>query len=359
MAGNTRFSGDTGYRGVVKLSKNGKQLDYTSANANMIILLATSGQFTQTHNPIFSTGDWGAGYMNISERVAYANNIIRVEGSMGCEVTAGDGFTAMQNFAFTNRGAANGTSLLIYPNGETGFQGVGWCTSLSFAMSQDAILTADMNWSSYIDGESNVITTGENHNTPYGATGTSGGNAAPPQDSDGNYLPFAYNSLYPYWGSSVYGANDTLYYDIMSWNAGYDSSIEMLKCCGTSNSHGDALLSTGTDINSAPVAPDYLGLGPMNATCSWEIFKLTGEFDYNMFHKEREATFLITTPMDGNTPGERLTGTHCYKIYLAKIVCDSNSSQIQTGNGWITASFNYSAIGNGKDAPMAIIPRNS
>ena len=25
MAGNTRFSGDTGYRGVVKLSKNGKE----------------------------------------------------------------------------------------------------------------------------------------------------------------------------------------------------------------------------------------------------------------------------------------------------------------------------------------------
>lgn len=344
MAGNTRFSGDTGYRGVVKLSKDGKVTDYTD-NTQMIILLATSGQFSQTHNPIFSSGDWGAGYMNISEQVAYANNIIRVEGSMGCEVTAGDGFTAMKNFAFTNRGTANGTSLLIYPNGETGFRGVGWCTSLSFSMSQDAILTADMNWSSYIDGESNTITTGENSNSPYGASGTESGTKPPAA------LPFVYNGLYPYWGSWVTGSSGK-FHDIMSWTAAYDSSIEMLKCCDTENAKGSSLMSTGEGVNSAPVAPDYLGLGPMSANCSWEIFKLGDQFDYNKFHAETKAEFTITTPMDGEN--RTTTGANKHTILLPKIVCNSNSSQIQTGNGWITASFQYNAIGDGKGAPMDI-----
>ena len=342
MAGNTRFSGDTGYRGVVKLSKNGKVADYTSQQ--MIILLATSGQFSQTHNPIFSSGNWGAGYMNISEQVAYGNNIIGVEGSMGCEVTAGDGFTAMKNFAFTNRGASDGTSLLIYPNGEKGFQGVGWCTSLSFSMNQDAILTADMNWSSYIDGESNVITTGDNSNSPYGSSGTDSGSQPP------TALPFDYNGLYPYWGSWVEGSEGR-FYDIMSWTAAYDSSIEMLKCCDTTNAQGASLMSSGSNVNSAPVAPDYLGLGPMSANCSWEIFKLGNQFDYNRFHSETMAKFTITTPKDG---ASRIGGDNQHTIYLPKIVCNSNSSQIQTGNGWITASFQYNAIGDGKGAPMDI-----
>ena len=70
---NTVFSGDTGYRGIVMLgqtcraSRDEAINAKPSLNTNMNVLLATSGQFSQTHNAIFSTGDWGAGYMNISE----------------------------------------------------------------------------------------------------------------------------------------------------------------------------------------------------------------------------------------------------------------------------------------------------
>ena len=331
---NTKFSGDTGYRGVVKLGKTHN----TSNSTDLVILLATSGQFNQNHNPIFSSGDWGAGYMNISEQVAYANNIIRVEGSMGMEVTAGDGFTAMRNFALINRGSDKGTYIVIFPNGLHGFQGFGWCTSLSFSMSQDAILTADMNWSSYIDGSNNTITTGESDNSAYGSAGSDG-------------LPFDYNGLFPYWGSSVTaiaGSNSRVD-DVMSWSAEYSSSLEMLKCCGTTNAQGDALLST-QDPNAdgknsqAPVAPDYLGLGPMSATCSLEIFKLGQDFDFNKFHHAKGFEFSVKSPAE-NTE---------HKILLPKVICNSNSSQIQTGTGWVTASFQYQAIGDGKGAPMDI-----
>ena len=99
----TKFSGDVGYRGIVKL--DGTQL------------LATSGQVSINHDPIFSQGVWGAGYQNAAEQVAYANNYLRLEGSFGFQLTKGDGIKAVNNFAFTNRGNPSGTSIWIKPNG--------------------------------------------------------------------------------------------------------------------------------------------------------------------------------------------------------------------------------------------------
>ena len=81
--GKTLFSGDTGYRGIVTLGgiKGG-----TGANAP-VILLATSGQVNINHEPIFSQGVWGAGYMNAAEQVAYANNYLRLEGSFAFQLS--------------------------------------------------------------------------------------------------------------------------------------------------------------------------------------------------------------------------------------------------------------------------------
>ena len=43
-----------------------------------------------------------------------------------------------------------------------------------------------------------------------------------------------------------------------------------------------------------------------------------------------------------------------YVIYLPKIVKSSGGTQIQTGSGFITADFNFSAIGDGKNPPLAL-----
>ena len=307
----TTFSGDAGYRGVVKL--------------NNVILLATGGNINLAHNPIFSSGVWGAGYANASEQVAYADNYLQLDGSMACEMTAGSGFEAVKTFAFTNRGAAEGTPIVIQPNGETGFTGNGWCTSLSFSSSQDAVLTCDMNWASYIGGESNKLTTGASNNSELGA-------------SNGT-LPMAFNGLYPYWANEIYGSSGSLS-DIMNWSASYSSNIEFLKCCGK----GTAYRGEKDDITVAPLAPDYIVLGSMTAEGSYTVFKLQGDFDPEAYHKQTMMKFVVKSPAD-------ITG---HTILLPKIVKSSGGTQIQTGSSFITADFSFSAIGDGENPPLSL-----
>lgn len=310
----TYFSGDVGYRGIVKL--------------NNVILLATGGNINLAHNPIFSTGVWGAGYQNASDQVAYADNYLQLDGSIACEMTAGDGFNAIKLFAFTNRGAEKGTPIVILPNGEHGFQGNGWCTSLSFSSSQDAVLTADMNWSSYIDGENNVILAGTSSNSPLGASG--------------GELPMAYNGLYPYWATEIYAdaAGNTKVPDVMNWTASYSSSVEYLKTCGQGTAYQD-----DNDF-PAPLAPDYIVLGSMSAEGSYTVFKLQDEFNPNSYHDQRALMFEVKSPAD----------TTGHKILLPKIVRSSGGTSIQTGSGYITADFSFTAIGDGKNPPLALDP---
>lgn len=312
----TTFSGDVGYRGVVKL--------------NNTILLATGGNINLTHNPIFSSGVWGAGYANASEQVAYADNYLQLDGSMACEMTAGEGFTAVKTFAFTNRGAASGTPISILPNGEYGFTGNGWCTSLSFSSSQDSVLTCDMNWASYIDGINNNLTTGVSGNSEKGASN--------------GILPMAFNGLYPYWATEIYGDSGTGGFialsDIMSWTASYSSNIEFLKCCGK----GTAYRGTNDSITTAPLAPDYIVLGSMTAEGSYTVFKLQGDFDPNAYHKQTKMKFVVKSPAD----------TQGHTILLPKIVKSSGGTQIQTGSSFITADFNFSSIGDGSNPPLSL-----
>lgn len=323
------FDPSVGYRGIVKL--------------NDVILLATGGNVNLAHNPIFSTGIWGAGYQNASEQVAYANNYLQLDGSMACEVTAGDGFNAIKTFAFTNRGSQGGTSIAILPTGEQGFVGKGWCTQLSFSCSQDAVLTCDMSWSSFvnslagstvsaggtIDYSKNVIITGTPTNSPLG---TSGGD-----------LPFEYNGLYPYWGNEIFGGEDgTALNDIMNWSASYSSSVEFLKCCGK----GTALQDSDENL-TAPLSPDYIVLGPMSAEGSYTVFKLQGDFDPDAFHKQKSLRIVVKTPADRDDD---------HTILLPKIVNSSCSTQIQTGSSFITADFSFTAIGDGENPPLALDP---
>lgn len=309
----TTFSGDVGYRGIVKL--------------NTVILLATGGNINLSHNPIFSTGVWGAGYQNASDQVAYADNYLQIEGSIACEMTAGDGFEAVKTFAFTNRGNPSGTKIEILPNGEHGFTGNGWCTSLSFSASQDAVLTADMNWSSYIDGENNKIVAGTSGNSELGASAGA--------------LPMAYNGLYPYWAMEVYSDADgkTKVPDVINWSASYSSQVEFLKTCGQGTAYRD------TNEFPAPLAPDYIILGSMSAEGSYTVFKLQSEFDPNSYHSQKALMFEVKSPAEPHTR---------HRILLPKIVRSSGSTAVQNGSSYITADFSFTAIGDGKRPPLSL-----
>lgn len=311
----TTFSGDVGYRGIVKL--------------NEVTLLATGGNINIAHNPIFSTGVWGAGYQNASEQVAYAENYLQLDGSIACEMTAGDAFEAVALFAFTNRGKEAGTPIEILPNGEYGFKGSGWCTSLSFSSAQDAVLTADMNWSSYIDGN-NTITTGASANS---STGASAGT-----------LPMAFNGLYPYWANEIFGGADgkTKLSDIMNWSASYTSSVEYLKCCGSGNASQNDL--------SSPLAPDYIVLGSMTAEGSYTVFKLQGDFNPDAYHNQQTLKFVVKSPAEPNK---------AHTILLPKVVNTQGGTSIQTGSGFITADFSFTALGDGTNPPLSLDPAES
>ena len=364
--GVTAFNGNTGYRGVVKIEKGDRPATRSAAPQDSALrqILATSGSFNLSHQAIYSSGVWGAGYMNASERVAYANDIVRLDGSVGLEYTAGDVFLAMQEMCFKYRGHQSGTYLQILPNGYCGFKGFAWATSLSFSASQGAVVTGDFNWTSYLDGNINqVVVEPASNSSNYAAVqaainstyGASGGNGAA---YVGN-APFKYNGLYPYWATDVEeGVPDVeagtvtwagkVTPDIIDWSASYDSSIEQLKCCGTSpNAYYD-----GVADSHAPLAPDYLGIGAMNATCNMTIFKLKADFKDDAFHNKQAFRFILHTPAGGAYTPLDLTADDVFVVELPRVVNNSKQSQIQTGSSWITGSYAFDALGDFKSAPL-------
>ena len=347
--GKTLFSGDAGYRGIVTL---GGKKGGTGSEAP-VILLATSGQVNINHEPIFSQGVWGAGYMNAAEQVAYANNYLRWEGSFAFQLSKlqGDGVrdcvSAINDFAFVNRGNPEGTFIQILPNGEQGFQGVGWCSSLSFNCSEGDVVNCDSNFQSYIDGMSeddgvmNQIITGQSTNSKLG---TSGGN-----------LPLSPNGLFPYWATQVFTgvagglateATQQLA-DITNWSASYNSQIVPLKCCrqpkGLSESeYGYA----AEDLEGAPLGPDYILIGTMNADGNYTVFRLRGDFEPEAYHQDRSLRFQMAPSFAPNSED--------IGIYIPTAVNQSGSTSIQSGSQYITAEFSFSAVGNGKNPPLAL-----
>lgn len=312
----TLFSGDVGYRGIVKL--------------NGVILLATGGQISISHDPIFSSGVWGAGYQNAAEQVAYADNYLRLEGSFDFQLTKGDGVTAVNTFAFTNRGNPTGTSIVILPNGEQGFSGKGWCSSFGFSASEGDVVTCNAGFSSFIDTTlGNTITTGTSSNS---ATGASGGQ-----------LPFAYNDLFPYWATTVYKQTVQLN-DITAWSCDYSSEIVPLKCCGKNSVTGYG--SAQLDTNGAPLGPDYILIGSMTAQGNYTVFRLQGDFEPAKYHTGGKLEFKMAPSSAPNTPAATVT--------IPKAINNSGSTSIQTGSSYITAEFSFTAIGDGTNPPISL-----
>lgn len=346
--GKTLFSGDVGYRGIVTLGgvKGG-----TGATAP-VILLATSGQININHEPIFSQGVWGAGYMNAAEQVAYANNYLRLEGSFAFQLSKLQGddvrdcVSAINDFAFVNRGNPEGTFIQILPNGEQGFQGVGWCSSLSFNCSEGDVVNCDSNFQSYIDGMSedtgamNKIITGYSTNSELGA---SGGN-----------LPLSPNGLFPYWASQVFWGTagglateaTNIVADITSWSASYNSQIVPLKCCRQPTDFGENYGYAATDTEGAPLGPDYILIGSMNADGNYTVFRLRDDFAPENYHGSRSLRFQMAPSFD---PDSEDIG-----IFIPTAVNQSGSTSVQSGSQYITAEFSFGAVGNGKNPPLAL-----
>ena len=311
------------------------------------ILLATGGSFSQNHQPIFSSGVWGAGYYNAAEQVAYSNNYIRIEGSVSVEYAKGGIFTALEKFAFSERGKPEGTLIQIYPTGKNGFRGYGWCSSLSFSNSQDANMTGDFNFQSYVNGDTNKVLTGEIDTSQWNSA-----NSLYKVGTSEGTLPMGYNDLYPYWNGSLYAKSSTgngysPISNVMDWSASYSSTLEMLKCCGPGNAYKNP------DKSPTPLAPDYVALGSMTAECSMTVFKLLtsglNSFDPKSFHNQKGLKIEV---LPSSSTGSSKSGLGT--ILLPIIVCSTNSTSITTGASWVSAQFQYTAIGDGAQPPMAL-----
>jgi hypothetical protein len=155
-------------------------------------------------------------------------------------LTLGDVWAALRSFGVAER--TKKTNILLLPDGKNGFDGNGWCSSLSFDASEGAAVTGSFNFKGDPDNtdDSNgngIIASGDEETS---ATGK------------GNGTTLAGATLVPYWMTSVYDKNTKANIaDVISWNCSYNSDLQLLKCCN---------LGTGL-YNGTPLSADYILAG--------------------------------------------------------------------------------------------------
>jgi hypothetical protein len=299
-----QFSHAVGYRGL--------------ASVNNKTLLCTGGNINLTQDPIMSGGVWGAGYANAAP-IAYAFNYLSLEGSVNFEWVSGI-WSTMKGFAFDDR--TSQTPVKLLPDGKNGFEGNGWCSSISFEASEGAALTGSLNFKGDPSGN-NIKATGEGDTTKNGA-GT----------------PVASNLvgavLIPYWQTSVYFSNNVTFgaggatasygsplKDIINWSCSYNSDLQVLKCCNYQA--------------NAPIAPDYILCGEMSGEGSYTIFKIAGDFNPTSYHKVKGIKFQVGAS---------------HTVEIPAVLVSSGSTSMTTGASYVSVDYSFTAIGDGVNSIM-------
>ena len=323
MAGPS-FSYDIGYYGVVKL--------------NSKPILATGGNVSVQYTPLYTSGVWGAGWYNASEKIAYAPNYVTLSSSVNYQLTKGI-TSDLSSWAFTNRDVAQ--SYQIYPNGKAGYSGTAYCIGCSFSASQDSIVSGDI---SLKTGDINGSIKTDSLSSTDGVASSGHGVL--------NDIASGYMDVYPFWATGVYfkfaSSNSTrqtptkftddnaLQVDTLDWNASYSSDLVfVMTCCGTSDK-----LQTST--NTGILEAKYCCLGSMQATGSFTVFKINKNLNPNQLRSCRQAYIKMT----------KSDGTGECGIKFGSIILDSGSTDLQTGTSFIQSSFNFSALGSGTTPPM-------
>lgn len=298
------FSYEIGYRGKVALGS--------------APILATGGSVNLQQNPIMATGVWGAGVYNAAESVIYAPDFLRMEGDISFELTEGTAFTQLKEFGFTNRGVSTGKNISLLPNGTGGYTGKAWCSSMSFDANEGSIITGSFG---YTSGE---VETGW---SPDPATGTG-------DETDiGTGSASSFTAVFPYWGTKVtLGSADQS--GIISWNASYNSEVILLSLCD--------------GATTAPVGPDYILIGQMSADGSFTVFGMPELLDLSTFQGSKACKITI------NSYNPATAATVAHSIDFSKILFSQGGSSIQTGNSYVQADFNFTALGDGSNPPMNI-----
>lgn len=299
------FSHAVGYRGVCKL--------------NNTLLLCTGGNINLTQEPIMSSGVWGAGYANIAP-ISFAWNYLQTEGSANFELTLGDVWARLREFGVASR--TERTNILLLPDGKNGFNGRGWCSSLSFDASEGQAVTGTFNFKGDPDDNQGGIIAEGTQETSSTGVGASGGSLAGA-------------TLVPYWMTSVKDAGTgNLIDDVISWNCSYNSDLQLLKCCNI----GSGL------YQGKPLSADYILAGEMTADASITVFRIKGQFDPKQYHKVigfQGCIGNVDSKDNGAYAGNYNT------ITIPRVVLNSASTSMTTGASYVSAEFSYQGLGDG------------
>ena len=326
MSNYSVFTHEVGFYGIVKIgSAPGIVPDVT--------ILATGGDVNLNTDPIFSTGVWGAGWYSAANQVAYAVNAMRIEGSAAFELAAGDIFNAVKSFGFENRASDYGHLLKVLPQAKSGFYGNAWCSGVSFDASVDSLVTGNLSYSS------GTIIPEKSWQGEGWITGTlQPGHKGDVSDPYKNPLPFTSpTSVYPFWATKVAIATDNppvtfvQLSDIISWTANYTSELNFLTLCN--------------GVTTAPVAPDYIMVGGMDADGSFTIFSIPDQLSPVNFQLMKACRISLAP---GITPSIYNTITFPYIVY------NSGSTSVQTGGTYIQSDISFTAVGDGTEPPMKI-----
>ena len=325
MAGPS-ISYDIGYSGVVKLGDSQ--------------VLATGGNVSIQHTPLYTSGVWGAGWYNATEKISFAPNYVTLTSSVNYQLTQGI-TTTLEDWAFKKRNVPK--KVTIYPNGIAGYSGSAYCTGCSFSCSQDAIVSGDISLKSG-EVKSTIKSNGSN-----GSSNTMTSN-----DSIGSGSLSAvskdYMCVYPFWATAVYFSTatnntertppsnaenlGTLQADTLDWSASYTSDLVfVMTCCGTSDSGG----SSGGVIEAK-----YCCLGTMQASGSITLFKINQHLVAQNIRNCRNIRIKMN----------KADGKSACQIVFGKVLLQSGSTDLQTGTSLIQSSFNFTALGNGSQPPM-------
>lgn len=332
------FTYDIGYMGVVKLAAPGEtQPVVGEIPENAVSLLATSGSISVEQSPMFSSGVWGAGWYNAADQVAYAPNYVTTSGSVGYELTAGRAFELLQGFAFTERN--KGTDLYILPNGKAGYYGRALCQGCSFNASQDQLVTGDFNF------KTGNVKQCFNTDAVDGTTDAAKFGSADLNNDFGS----SYMDVFPFWATGVCldsstttrpetneqvaWAQGTKRDDIIDWSASYSSQVVLVATCGNYQS-----------LEESQEAK-YCVLGSMSAQGSFTIFRVAADLDPERIRQCRKCTIEMGP---ASNPSEKK------KIVFGSIVFSSGSTDVQTGSSFIQSSFDFTALGNGKNPIMEL-----
>ena len=282
-------------------------------------ILATDGNFQITHNDIFTTGVYGARFLNASQHMAVAHDYPVITANIGFQLTDGGICDQLGKSITTNRG--NKHSVEIYPNGYGGYRSDAYTQSLQFNASQDSLVTGSI---SLKGSEVSSIVSG----TASTDAQKSKGSATISSMTNNNYL-----GVFPAYGTSWQFGNNSFSNQVLSWGISTSQTVQFLKICNCSTAKLNQL------------AADYAVIGTVQVSGNGQIIGIKQCFDNSAGFAFSSTVSKLT--LKSNTGVEKT-------IKFNNMQCSNISSSLQNGNNLIVTSFQFSTIGSSSPSAKII-----